>query len=80
MEEKKKPEAKKKPAGNSDAEKRKSLLRVLKYAKREWFSFTVGNCYLILGAVSDLVVPLYIGWVITALETSNFEVIGPLCW
>jgi len=58
MEAKKKADAKKK----NDA-----VLRILKLLKTEWVDFLVGSCWLILGTVNEFVVPLFIGWVITAI-------------
>lgn len=54
-------------------QKKKSFKIILGYAKAEWFSFSLGMFYLFLGSASDFVVPLYIGFVINALETGNFE-------
>jgi hypothetical protein len=40
---------------------------MLSYLKAEWVDFLQGTIWLILGTVSDFVVPLYIGWVIAAI-------------
>jgi len=53
---------------------------VIGYAKKEWLSFTLGMIYLFIGSAADFVVPLYIGFVINALETGQFELVGPICW
>jgi len=53
---------------------------VLHYAKREIGSLLIGMAYLWLACVSDFVVPLYIGFVINALEKGEFDRVGDLCW
>lgn len=52
----------------------------MKYAYAEWFSFTLGMVYLFLGSAADFVVPLYIGFVISAIEKNELDRVGPICW
>ena len=48
---------------------------VLRYPKKECGSFLFGMFCLLLGSAGDFVVPLYIGWVIDALENDEMELI-----
>lgn len=57
-------EAKKKTDAKN---KRDAMLLILKLLKTEWVDFLVGSCWLILGTINEFVVPLFIGWVITAI-------------
>jgi len=41
--------------------------------------FGFGIVFLLLGSVGDFVVPLYIGFVITAMSESNYQIIGTYC-
>jgi hypothetical protein len=43
----------------------------MRYAYNEWFAFTLGMVYLVIGCAADFVVPLYIGFVITAIEKNE---------
>jgi|LauGreDrversion4_2_1035121.scaffolds.fasta_scaffold169691_3 hypothetical protein len=43
------------------------------YLKAEMSDVIQGSCWLVLGCVSDIVVPLYIGWVISAVSALKFE-------
>lgn len=70
----------KQPQKRTKEEERKSLKRVLKYAKQECWSWIIGMGYLWLACVSEFVVPLYIGYVINALEKGEFDKIGALCY
>jgi len=62
-----------------DKPKTKSLNYVMKYQKKEVWSFILGMFFLIGGSASDLLAPLYIGRVITALEADDTELVGQLC-
>lgn len=48
------------------------------YLKDEWVDFTVGMVWLVLGCISDFVVPLYIGYVINALTERRFGDVSSL--
>ena len=52
---------------------------ILQYPKRQTCTFIWGMICLTLGQTSDFVVPLYIGWVIDAIEEGNIEFVGRLC-
>ena len=58
---------------------KKALNKIMKYQRAEMCSLVVGMVWLLLGSVSDLVVPLYIGFVIDALNREDYNVIGKLC-
>ena len=62
------------------ADEKKSLKKVLGYAKREIGTLSLGMIYLWLACVADFVVPLYIGFVINVLEKGEFHKVGGLCW
>jgi hypothetical protein len=48
--------------------------------KAEGFQFFLGMIYLFLGQTADFCVPLFIGFVMTAIEKGEFEKVGTLCW
>jgi hypothetical protein len=73
------PEPKKK-IPRTKKEQQGSLKVILKYLKDEAFQFVVGMAYLFLGQAADFAVPLFIGFVLTAIEKGEFEKIGPICW
>jgi len=47
--------------------------------KAETFNFILGMIYLFIGQVADFCVPMFIGFVITAIEKGEFDKIGPIC-
>lgn len=49
------------------------------YLKKEFWQFLFGMLYLFIGQVPDFTVPLYIGFVITAMEKGEFDSVGFLC-
>lgn len=51
----------------------------MKYAKKETGLFCSGIIFLLLGSVGDFVVPLYVGFVITALSNGQFDLVGNYC-
>ena len=53
---------------------------MLGYAKNEIGALSLGMVFLLLACVSDIVVPLYIGFVIDVLEKGEFHKVGGLCW
>ena len=65
---------------NPKEEQMKAFKKVSSYMKRELCDFLVGTVYLLIACVSDFVVPLYIGFVINALEKGDFDKVGNYCW
>jgi len=52
----------------TSANEKDSFKVMLKYARNESTMFGFGIVFLLLGSVGDFVVPLYIGFVITAMS------------
>jgi len=52
----------------SSANEKDSFKAIFKYARNESTMFGFGIVFLLLGSVGDFVVPLYIGFVITAMS------------
>lgn len=48
--------------------------------KKETFQFILGMIYLAIGQVAEFCVPMFIGFVMTAIEKGEFEKIGTICW
>jgi len=65
---------------NPKVEQMKAFKKVASYMRRELCDFLVGTVYLLIACVSDFVVPLYIGFVINALEKGDFDKVGDFCW
>ena len=69
-----------KKAARTAADQKASFKVILKYMKAEGFQFFLGMVYLFLGQTADFCVPLFIGFVMTAIEKGEFDKIGTLCW
>lgn len=69
-----------KKAPRSKKEQTGSFKVILRYLKAESFQFVLGMTYLFLGQAADFCVPLFIGFVMTAIEKGEFEKIGTICW
>jgi len=52
--------------------------RLFSYLWREWILFAIGIISLFLGTFGSFVTPLYVGWVIDALNTEEYEKINGL--
>ena len=58
---------------------RKALQFILKYAAAEKGSFCFGTIFLILGQLSDITMPLFIGHVIDLLREEKYDEVGKWC-
>ena len=52
---------------------------VLGYAGRECCSISMGMIFLVGGSISDLSIPIFIGWVIDAINDNDYDRVGDLC-
>lgn len=59
--------------------KKGSFKFVLGYAYRECCSIVLGLIFLIGGSISDLSIPVFIGWVIDAINDNDYDRVGELC-
>lgn len=69
-------------AAKKQAEKKKqneAFKYVLRYPKKECKGMFFGIICLVLGAVGDFVVPMYIGWVIDQIELGDLDKVRELC-
>lgn len=53
--------------------------RLMVYLKKETTLLIWGIIFLFLGTIGQFVVPLYVGWVIDAMVTGDWDIIGRYC-
>ena len=74
----KKPPPKSKEEQDSD-KTRKAIQLIFRYAKAEKGSFCFGTFWLILGQISDITIPMFIGKIVDLLRNEKFDEIGKWC-
>ena len=68
------------PANPAGRKKIKGSFKfVLGYAGRECCSIVMGMIFLVGGSISDLAIPIFIGWVIDAINDNDYDQVGNLC-
>ena len=64
----------------SDSDKdRKAVKFIFEYAQAEKGSFCFGTVFLVLGQVSDVTIPMFIGFIVDLLREGRFDEIGKWC-
>ena len=66
-------------AKRTKEDRSKSFKFIRGYAYRECCSISLGMLFLIGGSLSDLIVPLFIGWVVNDLKEEDYDAIGTKC-
>ena len=73
-------EKKKEQSKESESDKtRKAVQLIFNYAKGEKGSFCFGTIFLVLGQISDITIPMFIGIIIDMLREEKFDEIGKWC-
>ena len=67
------------PEPRSTEERNRSFKFIMGYARRECCSIFIGIIFLILGSMSDLTVPFFIGKIVDLLSKGEYDAVNKWC-